>query len=107
MSVDANLDQLRQWTGAVSTKDDGLLSQCLQVAGEWTRLRVRPEDWNRSEVQQAVLMAAAKLYRTRQAAEQAGVQGEGLVIRPATIAGDGNIKALLAEFIDYRRVGIA
>jgi hypothetical protein len=101
------LDALRQWVGSRSTSDDALLAQCLDVAGSWVRARIYADHWNDAEVQQAVLTAAAKLYRTRQAAEAAGVQGEGLVIRPSTIAGDGNLKALLERHLDMTQVGIA
>lgn len=106
MSADASLDSLRRQVGSVSTKDDDLLAEALQVSAEWVQERIMPESWNKSVVQKAVVMGAAKLYRTRQAAEAAGMSGEGLVMRPATLAGDGNIRTLLERHLDMTNVGV-
>lgn len=105
MSVDAGLDALRSMVGATSTKDDALLTQALDVAGQHVRARVYPSSWNESEVQQAVLMLANRLYKRRQSPEgTAGFGADGLVVR--IMANDPDVKALLERHLDMTNVGI-
>lgn len=90
--------------GATSTKDDALLAQALQTAGEHVRSRCYPESWNTSEVQHAVLMLANRLYKRRQSPDgTSGFGGDGLVVR--VIANDPDIRALLERHQDMRNVG--
>jgi hypothetical protein len=106
MAVDASLDSLRAMVGAQSTKDDALLADALQTAGEHIRGKVYPESWNTSPVQHAVLLLANRLYKRRQSPEAtAGFGAEGLVVRIA--ANDPDVRSLLEDHLDLTKAGVA
>lgn len=106
MAVDASLDALRKMIGAKSTTDDDLLTWALEAATDVIRPAVYPDHWNRSNVQQAVLMQANRYYRRRTSAT--GVEGfgpEGVSVRVAAI--DPDIRQLLGRSRDMTKVGVA
>lgn len=108
MAVDASLDTLRKMVGARSTSDDDLLAWALDAAADVIRPIVYESHWNRSNVQQAVLMQANRYYRRRVSAT--GVEGfgpEGFATRVMSI--DPDIKQLLMRSRDmsYGKAGVA
>jgi hypothetical protein len=106
VSVTADLDSLRAMIGSGSTKDDGALSQCLTAAGAWVYDRVYSTHHGRSEVQQAILMVASRLYKRRQSPE--GVAGWDEMGSVRIIMRDPDVERLLEQHIDAAKVwGIA
>lgn len=106
MAVDASLDSLRKMIGAKSNTDDDILTWALEAATDVIRPKVYADHWNRSNVQQAVLMQANRYYRRRSSAT--GVEGfgpEGFSVRVSSI--DPDIKQLLQRSLDMTKAGIA
>jgi hypothetical protein len=106
MAVDASLDALRQMIGARSTSDDALLTWALEAATDVIRPQVYETHWNRSNVQQAVLMHANRLYRRRTSAT--GVEGfgpEGFSVRVSSV--DPDVRQLLQPSRDMSKAGVA
>lgn len=105
-AVVADLDSLRMMLGTQTTKDDALLAVCLQAAGDWVYHRVLPGSVRRSEVQQAILLLASRLYKRRLSPE--GVAGWEDMGAVRIIARDPDIDRLLEQHIDtYTVMGIA
>lgn len=106
MAVDASLDALRKMIGAKSTTDDDLLTWALEAANDVIRPIVYADHWNRSNVQEAVLLQANRYYRRRVSAT--GVEGfgpEGFSVRVMSI--DPDIKQLLQRSRDATKFGVA
>lgn len=102
----ADLGTLRATVGTVSSKDDDILRRCLMAAGDWVYDRVLPTNVKRSEVQQAVLLLAARLYKRRLSPE--GVAGWEDMGAVRVVARDPDIDRLLEQHIDAGNVwGIA
>jgi hypothetical protein len=101
----ADLETLRVMLGVQSTKDDSILTMCLQAAGDWVIDRVLPSSVGRSEVQQATLLLASRLYKRRLSPE--GVAGWEDMGAVRIIARDPDIERLLEQHIDtYKVLGI-
>lgn len=102
----ADLGTLRATVGTVSNKDDDILRRCLTAAGDWVYDRVLPSNVKRSEVQQAVLLLAARLYKRRLSPE--GVAGWEDMGAVRVVARDPDVDRLLEQHIDAGTVwGIA
>lgn len=105
-AIRADLEALRVMIGTQSTKDDAILTLCLQAAGDWVYDRVLSDRIHRSEVQQAVLMMASRLYKRRMSPE--GVAGWEELGAVRIIARDPDIERLLEQHIDtYKVLGVA
>jgi|SRR4029079_9239405 len=106
MAVRADLDSLRAMTKVQTTSDDRVLSQCLEAAGAWIYDRVCPSDVKHSDVVQAVLLLAARLYKRRLSPE--GVAGWEDMGAVRVVARDPDIDRLIEQHIDaYKVWGIA
>jgi hypothetical protein len=106
MAVKADLDALRAMIGAKSTEGDKVLAQCLEAAGDWVYDRVRPDTVRRSEVVQAVLLLAARLYKRRLSPE--GVAGWEDMGAVRVVARDPDIDRLIEQHVGAGKVwGIA
>lgn len=106
MTVKADLDALRAMIGAQGTKDDALLGVSLESAGAWVYDRVCTRYVHAPEVQQAVLLLAARLYKRRNSPE--GVAGWDDLGAIRIIARDPDIERLIEQYIDAAKVlGIA
>lgn len=106
MAVDASLDSLRAMIGARSTGDDALLTWALEAASDVIRPKVYPSEWNRSNVQEAVLLYANRLYKRRTSAT--GVEGfgpEGFSVRVSNV--DPDVIDLLEGSLDMTKAGVA
>lgn len=104
--VKADLDTLREYVGARTNQDDELLKERLAVAREYVFTRVKLEDRGHTQVQEAILLMASRLYKRRQSPEGVvGFGGESGLIR--IIAGDVDVIDLLERHLDYRNSGIA
>jgi hypothetical protein len=104
--VPADLPALKAHAGVRVDTDDDVLAGCLEAAAAQVRARVYETSWPSPDVQLAVLMSAARLYRRRQSAT--GVEGfdaQGFSVR--VVSGDPDIRALLARHIDMTRAGVA
>jgi len=99
MATVADLDTLRLYVGAVSTKDDNLLQARLDTATAWVTARVYADELLADEVQETILLMASRLYSRRQSPE--GVSGfgqEGFQIR--IVANDPDIRQMLERHTD-------
>lgn len=106
MTVKSGLDTLRTMLGIVSTKDDAILTICLEAAGHWVYDRVFTASVQTPEVQQAVLLLASRLYKRRQSPE--GVAGWEEMGAIRIIARDPDIERLLEQHLNvYKVLGIA
>lgn len=107
MAAKADLDSLRRMVGAQTTKDDALLAICLQAAGDWIYDRVYTDRIHRSEVQEAILLLASRLYKRRQSPEGvAGWDEMSGVIR--VISRDPDVERLIEQHLAVGKVlGIA
>jgi len=106
MTVRADLDALRVMIGAHPTMDDRVLSQCLAAAGAWIYDRVRPSAISTSDVVQATLLLAARLYKRRLSPE--GVAGWEDLGAVRVVARDPDIERLIEQHVDACKVwGIA
>ena len=106
MAIKADVDQLRAMLAMVSTKDDGHLSLCLEAAGAWIYDRVDSRYIQKSEVQQAVLLLAARLYKRRQSPE--GVAGWEDMGAVRIISRDPDVERLIEQYVcAYNVLGIA
>lgn len=106
MTLKASVDSLRALIGAQRSTDDPLLAVCLESAGAWVYDRVYTKDAQRPEVQQAILLLAARLYKRRNSPE--GVAGWDEIGAVRIIARDPDIERLLEQYIDtYYVLGIA
>lgn len=95
----ADLDALRRYVGAVSTQDDALLQERLDVARAWIEGRVMATSIGEDAVEEAILLLANRLYKRRQSPEgTAGFGGEGVVVR--ILNSDPDIRALLERHQD-------
>lgn len=106
MAVDASLDSLRTLVGSRSTTDDDILTWALEAATDEIRPKVYEWAWNRSAVQQAVLLRANRLYKRR--TSPTGIEGfgpEGFSVRVSAI--DPDVRALIAPYRDMAKAGIA
>lgn len=102
----ADLDSLRAYLGSQSTRDDSVLAGCLDVATAWVTARVYSASVEQPEVQQAVLLLAARLYKRRQSPE--GVSGWDDLGVVRIMSRDPDIAALLANHINVAtQVGVA
>ena len=104
MAVDASLENLRTMIGARSTGDDAILTWALEAATDVIRPKVYASHWNRSNVQEAVLLLANRLYKRRTSAT--GVEGfgpEGFTVR--VMANDPDVKALILNSRDLSKAG--
>jgi hypothetical protein len=105
MAVEASLDAFRAMIGAKSTTDDAVMTWALEAATDLIRPQVYESHWYRSNVQQAVLMEANRLYRRRTSAT--GVEGfgpEGFSVRVASI--DPDVRDLLGPSLDACKFGV-
>jgi hypothetical protein len=104
-AIRADLETLRVMLSVQSTKDDAILTMCLQSAGDWVYDRVLSDRIYRAEVQQAVLMLASRLYKRRLSPE--GVAGWEDLGAVRIIARDPDIDRLLEQHVDsYKVLGI-
>jgi len=105
MTTRAALETLRAMLGMQSTKDDAVLSMCLEAAGNAVYDRVSPEFVHEAEVQQAILMLASRLYKRRQSPE--GVAGWEEMGAVRIAVRDPDVERLLEQYIDaYKVFGI-
>jgi hypothetical protein len=106
MSATADIDSLRGMVGSQSTKDDGLLAMCLESAGGWIYDRVEAAFIRKPEVQQAILLLAARLYKRRNSPE--GVAGWEDLGAVRIIARDPDIERLIEQYVcAYKVFGIS
>lgn len=99
MAVVADLDTFRANIGAISQKDDAVLSEVLEVATAHVAGRVYPDDMPADDVQYAILLLANRLYKRRQSPEgTAGFGGEGVVVR--ILSNDPDVRILLERHLD-------
>ena len=106
MAVDASLESLRAFIGAKGTADDDLLTWALEAATDAIRPTVYPTHWNRSNVQEAVLLWASRLYKRR--TSPTGVEGfgpEGFSVRVSSL--DPDVAKLLEGSLDMTKAGVA
>lgn len=106
MALKADVDQLRAMLAMVSTKDDGHLALCLEAAGAWIYDRVEARYVSKPEVQEAVLLLAARLYKRRQSPE--GVAGWEDMGAVRIIGRDPDVDRLIEQYVcTYRVLGIS
>jgi len=99
MATVADLDTLRLYVGAVSTKDDNLLQARLDTATAWVTARVYADELLADEVQEAILLMSSRLYGRRKSPEGvSGFGGEGIVVR--VVANDPDIRQMLERHMD-------
>lgn len=104
-SVIADLATLRAYVGARTTTDDELLQARLFVATEYVYERTMECRWGHSNVQEAILLLASRLYKRRQSPEGvAGFTAEGVVVR--LLAEDPDVRTLLDRHRDMFNVGV-
>lgn len=101
MSKD-DLDALRSLIGTESTQNDGVLGMCLQAATAWVNDRIYPGSRETSEVAQATLLLAARLYKRRNSPE--GVANWDDLGSIRILARDPDIERLLEQHIDVAKV---
>ena len=95
----ADLATLRAYVGAVSTKDDALLTDRLAVARRHVERRISPDYVGDDDAEEAVLLVASRLYKRRQSPEgAAGFSGEGFVVR--ILSTDPDVRALMERLQD-------
>jgi hypothetical protein len=105
VSTRADLDRLRAMLGMQSTKDDALLTICLEAAGNWIYDRVETKYVLEAEVQQAILLLASRLYKRRQSPE--GVAGWEEMGAVRIIARDPDVERLIEQYVcTYKVLGI-
>ena len=106
MAVDASLDSLRAMIGAKGTGDDAILQWALEAAADVIRPKVYPTHWNRSNVQEAVLLLANRLYKRRTSAT--GIEGfgpEGFSVQ--VLQRDPDVASLIEQSLDMTQAGVA
>jgi len=106
VAVEASLDSLRTLIGARSTGDDALLSWALEAASDVIRPKVYADHWHHSNVQEAVLLLANRIYKRRTSAT--GVEGfgpEGFSVR--VMASDPDVETLILPSLDLSKAGVA
>lgn len=104
-SIIADLPTLRSFTGASSTVDDERLQAALDASAELVYERVYPCDRTHPDVQHAIVMMAARLFKRRQSPEgTAGFAGDGAVVR--IVANDPDIRVLLERHLDMLHIGV-
>jgi hypothetical protein len=103
--VDADLDALRSSLGTVSNEANTLLRRALDATRSWVAERVYPASMDRPEVHEAIVLAAARLYKRRQSVE--GVAGWGDLGVVRILASDPDINRLLEHHADMTKAGIA
>lgn len=95
----ADVPTLRRYLGATSSSDDDLLGDRLDVARAHVERRVYATSVGLDEVEEAILLLAARLYKRRQSPEgAAGFGGEGVVVR--ILSSDPDIVRLLERHAD-------
>ena len=103
--VVADLATLKLFIGSLTANDDELLDDALAVAQEWVYERTMRCDWDHPDVQQAILMLAARLFQRRRSPEgTAGFGAEGIVVR--VLASDPDINRLIERHLELTNVGI-
>src|SRR5262245_58081462 len=106
MALKADLDSLRAMVDARTERDNNILGMCLESAGAWVYDRVYIDRIGRPEVQNAVLLLAARLYKRRQSPE--GVAGWDEMGSIRILARDPDIERLLEQHVCVEKVyGIA
>lgn len=101
----ADLDSLKARIPAQTPKDDGVLSGDLETATAWVYDRVYAENQTDSEVQEAILLLASRLYKRRMTPDGlAGWSADGIVARIAST--DPDVRSLLTRKRDMTDIGI-
>jgi hypothetical protein len=95
----ATLDNLKEMLQITSASDDNVLQKKIETANSWVLERIMAGHEQAPEVQEAILMLAARLYKRRQSPEGVAGWGDLGVIR--VMAKDPDIKALLEHHLDY------
>lgn len=97
-AVPATVDSLRAWVGAQGSREDAVLGQVLDAAKHHVYGLIRDEFREHSDVQLAIHMLAARLYKRRQSPEGSAGFGDAGVVR--IIARDPDIAALLQQHLN-------
>lgn len=100
-----DLDTLKVRLGVKTNTDDGILAGDLESATAWVYDRVYVEMQTDAEVQEAILLIAARLYKRRQSPDGlAGWTADGIVARIGTA--DPDVRRLLTRKLDMTTVGL-
>lgn len=103
--IDADLDALRSSLGTVSNEANTLLRRALNTAKSWVAERVTASEYDTPEVQEAIILLAARLYKRRQSPE--GVAGWGDLGVVRIITSDPDISRLLEHKLNMLNAGLA